>query len=206
MNKDKKKYIEYKIKNFFITPCVVIRNFFLCLKYPFYISRNVWTGKFMGFTSTWYDDIPDGWRKAFGKQFSKDLKKALKKDGILKTFRFQQIKEKYGTLRLYNNGEGENTGNVIRYYENLSMCYCIICGKPARYCTQGWIEYVCEDCFNKIERYDEDADPKFDEYKKLCRLKEEDIPHYYKYEGDKKTEIDTGVDFYKLWDLPREEK
>lgn len=205
MNKDKKKYIEYKIKNFFITPCVVIRNFFLCLRYPFYISRNVWTGKFMGFTSTWYDDIPDGWRKAFGKQFSKDLKKALKKDGILKTFRFQQIKEKYGTLRLYNNGEGENTGNVIRYYENLSMCYCIMCGKLARYCTQGWVEYVCEDCFNKIERYDEDADPKFDEYKKLCRLKEEDIPKVIRHYPDgKEEEIDLDIDFKKKWGLEDE--
>lgn len=201
----KKKIRKRKIKSFFTTPFVVIKNFFFCLKYPFYISRNVFTDKFLGFTHTWYDEIPRGWRIAFGKQLSKDLKAALKKDGIIKTFRFQQIKEKYGTLRLYNNGEGENTHKVIRYYENLSMCYCFMCGKPARYCTQGWIEYLCEDCFKEIERYDDDADPEFSEYKKLCRLKEEDIPRVYSYsKEDGEKEIDLGIDFRKMWGLKDE--
>lgn len=37
-----------------------ICNFLLCLRYPFYKSRNVWTGKFLGYEFTWYDDIPKG--------------------------------------------------------------------------------------------------------------------------------------------------
>ena len=53
-----------------------IKNFFFCLKYPFWKLRNVWTGKFRGYESTFYDWIPDGWRIAFGKQLSKDIKKA----------------------------------------------------------------------------------------------------------------------------------
>lgn len=199
----KKKIIKRKIKNFFTVPFLVIKNFFFCLKYPFYTSRNVYTGKITGFRHTWYESIPEGWRKAFGKQLSKDLKEALKKDGMLKKSRFfSDIKEKYGTLRLYTCGEGENTHKVIRHYESLSMCYCIICGKPARYCTQGWIEYLCEDCFRKIERYDADTNLEFNEYAQTCRLKEEDIPHCYTYSKERgEKEVDLGIDFKKMWGI-----
>lgn len=48
----------------------------------------------MGYGHTLYDEIPEGWRKAFGKQLSRDLKKALIKDGYLKEFRFSYIKVK----------------------------------------------------------------------------------------------------------------
>ena len=186
-----KKINKYSIKTFFTVtlwkPFRCLFYVFYFMRYPFLQPRNVWTGKkYWDFNEFWC--LPRGWKKAFGKQLRNDLRKALIKDGILHDFYFTQIKEKYGTLRLYNNGEGENTSKVIRYYENLSMCYCIMCGKPARYCTQGWIEYVCEDCFNKIERYDEDADPKFSEYKKLCRLKEEDIPKIIRHYPDGKEE------------------
>lgn len=88
-----------KIKRFvkkLAIPFIWIKNYFLCLKYPFLKSRNVWTDKFLGYGDTLYEWIPDGWRKAFGKQLIKDLRKALKQDGILKDFRFHQIKEKYG--------------------------------------------------------------------------------------------------------------
>ena len=61
----------------------------------------------MGYGYTWYDDIPEGWRKAFGKQLSKELKKKKKKDNQLKTFRFSQIKEKHGSLCIYTQGCSE---------------------------------------------------------------------------------------------------
>ena len=54
------------------------RNFFFLLKYPFYKVYNRWTEKFCGYSSTEYDDIPEGWRKAFGKQLSEDIKRAGK--------------------------------------------------------------------------------------------------------------------------------
>ena len=71
----------------------IIKNYFFCLRYPFYKVYN-YEGKNLGYELTWYDAIPIGWRKAFGKQFSKDLKKQLKKDNQLKEFRFSDIKEK----------------------------------------------------------------------------------------------------------------
>ena len=168
-----------------------IYNFFFCIKYPFYKSRNVWTDKFLGYGSIWYDDIPDGWRQAFGKELSKELRQALKKDGLLKTFRFHQIKEKWGELCLYNNGTGANSSKVITKYEKLSLCYCINCGKPARFVTLGWISYVCEDCAKNSTNCE--------------RLSDKDIPvtHVYNKEGKRLVDYkeEYGIDFEKLWGL-----
>ena len=156
-----------------------IHNFIFCLKYPFMKSRNVWTDKFMGYGHTLYDEIPVGWRKAFGKDFLEDLRKALIKDHDLYRFRFTQIKEKYGTLRLYNNGASENTQLVLNRYEQYSILYCVDCGQPTEYETIGWVEYLCEDCFEKRlkDNYDEERDGPFEEYSKrlkdICRLEKE---------------------------------
>lgn len=147
---EKRVVLSYNIKRvFFIVfcrPIKVIKNFFFCLQYPFWKSRNVWDDSFCGYSCTWYDDIPNGWRRAFGKALSRDLKIALKKDNLLKQFRFIQIKEKYGSLRLYSQGYGEHSLEVIRRYEEKSKDYCIICGNPAKYVTYNWIEYYCEKC------------------------------------------------------------
>lgn len=133
------------LKKFF----TVIRNIFLCLRYPFLVSRNVFTDKKTGYGFTWYDNIPQGWRKAFGKQLLKELKKTLKKNHELKTFRFHQIKEKYGTLRIYCGPTSSEILKLFDKYENLSMQYCIICGEKAKYVTDGWIEFLCERCFKR---------------------------------------------------------
>ena len=138
-----------KIKPFITSLIRKIKNYFFCLRYPFYKVRNVWTDKFMGYDHTLYDHIPEGWRKAFGKQLSKELKKQLKKDNQLKTFRFSQIKEKYGTLRLYNFGCSEECMKLLDKYEKLSKEYCIECGKKAKYETEGYILYLCEECFEE---------------------------------------------------------
>lgn len=175
-----------------------IKNYFLCVKYPFLRLRNVWTDTPCGYSSTWYDVIPYGWKKAFGKKFIKELKEALKQEGRLYEFRFHDIKEKYGTLCLYNNGVGKYSDYVISKYEILSQCYCINCGKPVRYVTKGWIEYICEDCKNKRVK-----SGKYEE--NYRRLTSDDIPYSIRYEKDKKIKIDYkdtyGIDFYDLWGL-----
>ena len=179
-----------------------IHNFFFCLRYPFYKSRNVWSDKFLGYSCTWYDAIPEGWRIAFGKQLSKELRAALKKDKLLRTFRFMDIKEKWGELCLYNNGVRDNTDRVITKYEKLSTAYCINCGKPVRYITQGYILYICEDCANKkiLGKRPESR-----------RLTIDDVPETYVYtKGHEERRVDYkeeyGLDFIKLWGLNEEEK
>lgn len=154
----------------------IIHNFFFCLKYPFWKATNVWTGEFMGYEFTWYDDIPYGWRKAFGKEMSKELKSVgkayLKKHKDKKwsdILSWQQIKEKYGSLRLYASAI-DPIQNILTRYEVLSIGYCINCGKPARYRTSGWIEYLCDDCIKNYSKVEAE------------RLSEKDIPESYTYD------------------------
>ena len=65
-----------------------------------------------------------------------------------------QIKEKYGTLRLYHEGAPEKIYAEIEEwesnYDELSEKTCIHCGKPAKYMSIGWISPWCEDCAKEI--------------------------------------------------------
>ena len=50
----------------------------------------------MGFKGTWYDFLPEGWRKAFGQELLDDMRKALKQDHLLHKIHIVDMKEKYG--------------------------------------------------------------------------------------------------------------
>lgn len=180
------------------------KTFFFLKKYPFWKSYNVWTRKFTGWAYSLYEWIPDGWRKAFGEKLTEDIVEALKADRIPKrkwteALQFQDIKEKYGTLRLYATTT-EKVQQVLNKYECLSQGYCINCGKPARYTTLCWVEYLCEDCFAKgygAMNYKPDG----------RRLTKEDIPTYYHYDYETKEETEStpltqwGIDLEKIWGL-----
>lgn len=132
----------------------IIKNYFFCLRYPFYKVRNMFDGRFLGYEFTWYDDIPIGWRKAFGKQFSKELKKQLKKDNQLKEFRFSDIKEKWGSLRIYTQGCSEECWKLFDRYEELSSHYCIECGKRGKIHPKYYSAPLCDKHFK--ENYNND--------------------------------------------------
>lgn len=122
--------------------------------YPYLQPRNLWTGK----VSEDYDysyirgeyELPDGWLRLFF-LYCKNIRPYLIKANILNTFQFSQLKEKYGTMRLYNFGiTQENDAHILTYlYESYSAQICHICGKPARYESLGWIKPWCEDCIDK---------------------------------------------------------
>ena len=95
------------------------------------------------------DSMDKGWRKAFGMNFCKDLRKALIKTGgykLLFRFRILQIKEKYGRLEVYCIGYNDEINKVISKYSKLSEKTCIRCGKPATWISKGWISPYCDDC------------------------------------------------------------
>lgn len=96
-----------------------------------------------------WDAVEKGWKKAFGNQYLKDLKKQLKKDKILYKWRITQIKEKFGTFRLYCNYGSNELYNLIDKYEKLSWETCINCGKPSTHISTGWISPYCEECAKK---------------------------------------------------------
>lgn len=135
----------------------------LCEKYPFLIPRNSFSGKRItegagfwpgspdeipeyDYEFTELDEMPDGWRKAFGANMMNELKQELEKQGLLDSYVIQQIKEKYGTLRWYDYGGTKKTDKIIDKYEKLSARTCIKCGKPATRVTTGWISPYCDDC------------------------------------------------------------
>ena len=99
---------------------------------------------------TMYDLMPKGWKNAFGEQYLKDFKAVLKKTGTLRYWKIYDIKEKYGTLRTASNFYNEEVYKVVLKYENLSMQYCIECGKPATVVSDGWICPYCDNCYSRF--------------------------------------------------------
>lgn len=98
-------------------------------------------------TYTELDALESGWRKAFGIQICKDLRKQLIKDHYLFKYRITQIKEKFGYLHWYDEGASKAVYDIISHYEDISANTCIVCGKPATKITGGWICPYCDDCF-----------------------------------------------------------
>ena len=127
-------------------------------RYPFLIPRNRFTDKIcdgIGMTQEEYenwselDDMPDGWRKAFGEQMCEEIYQALLKNGgkeAVNKYRIIQIKEKWGYLHWYDSNGNTEINKIIRKYEDISEKTCITCGKPATKISLGWISPYCDDC------------------------------------------------------------
>lgn len=126
------------------------------------------------YSYTELDAMPKGWREAFGEQLCEELKQELIRaesertdspeerrrfvgwyqvdpppdypDDLLHVWQIMQIKEKYGTLRLYSSFSTPGMGDIIRKYTDLSERTCIDCGKPATKISLGWISPWCDDC------------------------------------------------------------
>lgn len=140
-----------------------------------------------GFWHKNYEKMPEGWRKAFGKQLSNDLLKIVKKCK-LKNFGVIQVARSYGMLIIrYENG---NTliDYLLRQYSMKSLGYCIYCGEPVRYHYKNL--YMCRNCFK--EKYSD----KVKDYKTRrvlltqCKVKVHDLP-----------ENTYDVDLRELWGL-----
>lgn len=132
-------------------------------KYPWLLPRNCWTGEVVenyDYSFTELDDMPVGWRIAFGEQFCADIQHELDKlkSEAAADFRVLQIKEKFGQLRFYTNWVTEGIDEVIRRYENLSERTCIQCGAPATKITTGWISPFCDKCAEKFHGNTVDID------------------------------------------------
>lgn len=118
-------------------------------KYPWLLPRNRWTDKVSedyDYTYTELDDLPTGWRLAFGEDICKELQEELEKKDFAESYRILEIKEKYGGLCWYDNGNTQEGFDIIHKYELLSERVCIQCGKPAKYFSKGWINYFCPEC------------------------------------------------------------
>jgi hypothetical protein len=61
-------------------------------------------------------------------------------------FRWSQIKEKFGTLRLYHYGGDAFISGVIDMAEQMSSVTCEVCGAPGKATSGGWIRTLCDAC------------------------------------------------------------
>ena len=127
----------------------------LCERYPFLQLRNPWTDKLI--KSDYYtnlDEMPNGWRRAFGKEMCEEIRKVLIKGNYLYDYRVVQIKEKFGALRWYDNGAPDSIyhelQDIINKYEEISERTCIWCGRPATKISLGWISPWCDNCAEKM--------------------------------------------------------
>lgn len=92
------------------------------------------------------DAMEPGWRKAFGIQMCKDIRKQLIKEKKLFKWRIVQLKEKFSGMRLYSNFASDELYDIIDKYEEISYRTCGCCGKPATKMSKGWIYPYCDDC------------------------------------------------------------
>lgn len=83
-------------------------------------------------------------------QYTKQLEKAKEE-----LPRFLQIKEKFGTLRLYYEGSGEVARRVTTFAELMSEVTCEKCGNLGKHYHIGWNQTLCEE--HAIERYGKEA-------------------------------------------------
>ena len=60
--------------------------------------------------------------------------------------RFDQVKEKYGGLRLYFSGGDEYVEGLISMAEAFSYTVCEVCGNKGESNKGGWISTLCESC------------------------------------------------------------
>ena len=166
-----------------------LHNWLLCGKYPFLIPRYEWSGEILkdyDYTSTYLDDMPDGWRKAFGEIMCEEIKQELVRCNYLNKYRILQIKEKYGELRWYDNGTPIDckVPEIIDNYSMLSQNICIICGKPdVPIINNGWISPYCKKCYTTpSDWYKKEHPDKIDEW---IEFHSDDWEEYNKEETNK---------------------
>jgi hypothetical protein len=94
----------------------------------------------------WGCDHGDGWFTI--------LEKACKKIAKLDegTFKFDQIKEKWGAIRVYYTGASAEMSKIIDELENESLKTCEHCGTKRNVTTEGdfWILTLCRKCRSRV--------------------------------------------------------
>lgn len=127
-------------------------------RYPLLLPCDWVTGEALDgydYSYTLLDDMPDGWRIAFGAEMIEDLRDILIRHDCLDSYRVYQIKEKFGTLRWNGSYFAEFKEDFELWrdkYVIKSAFTCIDCGKPATRITTDYISPFCETCVKRHEK------------------------------------------------------
>lgn len=87
----------------------------------------------------WGFDCDDGWFNIIDNMLA-ELQE-LHIEGLF----IEQIKEKFGTLRVYTSGAYQEVFDIVDKYETMSENICEICGKPGKLDAHGWYKTLCEE-------------------------------------------------------------
>jgi hypothetical protein len=90
----------------------------------------------------WGIECEDGWEPLLRKAITKIVK-------IDPNAEATQIKEKYGSLRLYISTNKDKAFDVAEEAEDKSCEICEICGKPGTINENGWLKSRCKKCEDK---------------------------------------------------------
>lgn len=178
-----------------------LKNWILVNKYPFLIPRYDWSGEIIedyDYMSTYLDDIPVGWKIAFGEMMCEEIKQELIRYNYLDGFRIIQAKEKFGGLRIYTNGEpiGCKVRQIIDKYSALSENICVICGKPDVPMTHnGWYSPYCKECFTTPTDWYKKEFP--NEVDKWIKNHIEDWEEYDREENNKMADSYAVINWFK---------
>ena len=132
-----------------------LKNWILINKYPFLMPK-YWNPETMRYevdenykyNFTLLDEMPDGWRKAFGEMMCEEIYNALVECDGLDDYIVLDIKEKFGMLRWADAPFYEKVSRITDKYSTLSENICMFCGKPDVPITGTYWTYpICKDCY-----------------------------------------------------------
>ena len=121
-------------------------------RYPFLLPQHTLSGTYsIGFEPTILDEMPVGWRVAFGEDLCKEIMEELIRNNCVDSYQVLQIKEKYGELRWYSQGGTERIHReIVPKYERMSRRICIHCGQPATLVSKSRVAPWCNGCASQF--------------------------------------------------------
>lgn len=184
---------------------IMLKNKKMIERYPWIRPVGWRFEKLKTYSFTMYDEIPPGWKRAFGKIMLEEYRDELIKHDYLDKFQWVEVKEKYGTLRLYSNAVPREMPDLESKYDYISGFFCISCGRMnVPVLTDGWVEPLCESCYNKRikaqkRRYEEnnmEKDFTYTPYEKLNKeVQEIEMVVTYKHHSKEKGEYEEQCDY-----------
>ena len=126
-------------------------------KFPFIRLVNAFTGEEIP-NATFLSCVPNGWISVFVAYCEEVLPVYNSWDNeTKKKFYFTDVKEKYGTLRIYTSFYSDEMQKATWLAEARSEVTCIDCGKQSKnsrgehisYMTKGYILPYCKECAKK---------------------------------------------------------
>ena len=128
----------------------------LMKEYTFLIPRNRENGEILDeadYSCTMLDPMPKGWKKAFGEDICREIKAFLFEENMLEGYWVKQIKEKFGSLRWYDNDCSRHAKlkQIKSKYVELSEHTCVMCGAEGTMRDNlRWISPFCDECYEEL--------------------------------------------------------